>query len=221
MSPDIAVILGVIAALTCTILAFIFIVPEKRRAQLPKFWKAIHDLFNFKYLVLEAVLKFMYVLATLSCIGIGFFLLFSGYSYGYGFYGGGGFQSLALEGLIVMIAGPILVRLSYEMMMMFIILVKNTIQINKKLSKDGKQEDGPSFDIPVNEFRPAAPVAPAAPVEYTAPVEPAAPAAPVEYAAPAAPVAPAAPAEEMFCPYCGTKQSSENFFCINCQRRLR
>ena len=71
------------------------------------------------------------------------------YDYYYGATIGG--QSYFLPGLLLMVLGPIVLRITYEFMMLTILLVKNVIDINKKLKA------------------PEAPVAPKAPV---APVEP-------------------------------------------------
>ena len=127
MNPSVAYTLGMIGALACTILLFVLVIPEKKRDELNGFFKFLHDLFNFKFLVLEKILKFLYVFSTIACIGIGFFLLFSGY---YGYYYR---QSLFLPGLLLMILGPIFMRIIYEFMMMAILLVQNTISINRKL----------------------------------------------------------------------------------------
>lgn len=130
-------ILAAIASLVATVLAFIFIVPDKKRARLNSFGKFLHDTFNFKYLIVEKILQALYIFATVSVFFSGFFMLFyvqPGYDYGWGYsspsrwYGG--------YGLLVMILGPIAVRLAYEFIMMAILLIKNVIQINNKLKGD-------------------------------------------------------------------------------------
>ena len=131
MPINVAYILGLILALAGTIVSVILITPEKRRAVLPKFFQFVHDVFNFKFLILEKILKFLYIFSTLFTILTGFFMLFSGYET-YSYYGGSDFHSVALEGLLVMILGPVLIRIVYEFMMMTILLVKNVIQLNNK-----------------------------------------------------------------------------------------
>lgn len=49
-------VFAVLAAIAATVLAFIFLVPEKRRANLNGFGKFIHDTLNFKYLIISKVL---------------------------------------------------------------------------------------------------------------------------------------------------------------------
>ena len=58
------------------------------------------------------------------------------------FYGYG--RSLALEGLGVMILGPIVIRIIYESIILIILLVKNVIQINNKLKNQNDSDDSNS-----------------------------------------------------------------------------
>lgn len=134
MPVEIAYIIGGILALAATILACIFILPEKKRPSLNKFFRFVADIFNFKTLFIEKILKFLYIFATLYCIAAGFFMLFSGTYTLSSFWGSGStFHSTALVGLLTMILGPIIVRISYELLMLIIILAQNVISINKKI----------------------------------------------------------------------------------------
>lgn len=126
-------VIGIILALAATIVAWIMIVPDKKRARLNKFFQYIHDLFNFKSLWLEKILKFLYIFETLSCVIVGFFLLFSFSSYS-GIYGRNHVTWNGWIGLLIMILGPIIVRIVYEFIMMLILLVKNTMEVNDKLN---------------------------------------------------------------------------------------
>lgn len=187
MSTGIISIIGFIFALAAAILAFIFIVPDKKRAKLNKFGKFLHDLCNFKFLIIEKILQFCYVFATAYTLICGFFMLFCvetsywGYSEWYGGYG-----------LLMMILGPIVVRLAYEVFMLALIAVKNIIQINNKL----KNQNDDAADA--NPFA-------------TPDVK--------EYLAPEAPVAPVAPVvENTFCPYCGAPKKPDEF-CSNCGQK--
>ena len=127
MSPYVALIIGAILALAGTVIACIYILPKKKEDELKGFWKWLHGVFNFKNLAIEKIIKFFYILSTLACVLIGFFMLFSGFNYGFGF------RSYALYGILLMILGPIVVRILYELLMMFVLLVQNTIDINNKL----------------------------------------------------------------------------------------
>ena len=52
---------AIILAIAATVLAFIFIVPEKKREKLNAFGKFLHDTCNFKYLVVEKLLQALYI----------------------------------------------------------------------------------------------------------------------------------------------------------------
>ena len=170
MPSYVALILGLVVALTCTVLLLVLVTPEKRRNSLNKFFVILHDFFNFKFLVLEIILKVLYMFTSLFLFGFGFFLLFSGESYGYGYYGG--FQSYALRGLLIMILGPVITRIVYESMMMLILIAKNTIDINNKLrDANPAHQAGNPFSPkagqpanPVNPANPGRPLNPGYPV---------------------------------------------------------
>ena len=126
-------VVGILAAIAVTVLAYIFIIPEKKRENLPKLFKAIHDLFNFRELFLEKILKALYVLSTAACVTIGLFWQF-GFTVSQSWYD----SEVTVDwaggrGLLLIICGPIVIRIVYEAMMMFVLLVKNTIEINNQL----------------------------------------------------------------------------------------
>ena len=122
-NPAPFIVIGTILALIATILIFVMVLPEKKRESLNSFFRGIADVFNFKSLLIEKVLKFSYTLLTIFTILMGFFMLFMK-QYG---------QSMALLGLLVIVLGPILIRVVYESFMMFILLLKNVIDINNKM----------------------------------------------------------------------------------------
>ena len=148
MPVYIAYIIGAVLAIAATILTFIFILPENKRPSLNKFFQVVADILNFKTLFIEKILKFLYILVTFYCIAAGFFMLFSG-TYTTSFWGGSSsFHSTALQGLLLMILGPIVVRIVYELLMLTIILVQNVISINKKLPEPPKEEQAPAAPEP-------------------------------------------------------------------------
>ena len=179
-------IVALILAVVATILAFVFIVPEKNRKKLNAFGKFLHDTVNFKYLIVEKILQAIYIFLTAYIVLSGFLMLFRVEDTwgGSKWYGG--------EGLLTMILGPIFIRLSYEFVMMFILLVKNVIQINNKLKSDeGTAAKAPVFEAPV----------------FEAPVQ----------KAPAAAEAPAA----AFCTTCGARVDADAAFCTVCGAKLK
>lgn len=131
-------VVAVILAIVATVLAYIFIVPEKKREKLNAFGKFLHDTFNFKYLIVEKILQALYIFFTADVELIGFFLLFAAPKDWYGdrhWMGG--------YGILIMILGPIMIRMIYELLMMAVLLLKNVISINNKLRN---QNEGTSKD---------------------------------------------------------------------------
>ena len=115
-------------AVVLTVLAFIFIVPEKRREKLNAFGKFLHDTCNFNYLLIEKILQALYIFLTVFVILMGIYTLFHSF----------------LVGLALTIIMPIAVRLLYEFLMMTVLLLKHVIMIDNKLKNqntgDKKQE---------------------------------------------------------------------------------
>ena len=145
---EVSIIIGAILAVILTIVLFVLFLVKKNDPAMQKgFGKLIFDFFNFKKLLIESVLRFAYVLSTIASITVGFFLLFGyDYSYYYSYYDYGSHsykESTALIGLILMVAGPIAIRLVFEIFMMFILLVKNTIEINNKLKNQNEEPKAP------------------------------------------------------------------------------
>lgn len=115
-------------AVAATVLAFIFITPDKKRGKLNAFGKALHDFLNFRYLIVEKILQALYIFFTAMTVIEGVFMLFMA---PYGHWMGG-------YGLLTMIVGPIVIRLIFELLMMVILLVKNVIAINGKLKNQNE-----------------------------------------------------------------------------------
>ena len=197
-------ILGLVGGFIATILAFIFIIPESRLSQLNHpVLVFLHNLFNFKSLWIEKILKFFYTFLTITSVVYGFFKLFqvnevriwNYYTNNYtvekewaGYYG-----------LAVMIVAPVIIRIAYELLMMTVLLVKNTIEINNKLGKQPaatayREETPKREDSPVRE---------AAPKREDSPVREAAP-------------------QGKCCPKCGhhIAPDSTAIFCTNCGASL-
>lgn len=137
-------IVGGILAIVATVLAYVFIVPEKRREKLNAFGKFLHDTCNFKYLIVEKILQALYIFFTADMIILGFFMLFAAPEDYFG-----NRHWLGVYGILTMILGPIMIRLVYELLMMAVLLLKNVISINNKLrSQNGNEEKNGIFMAP-------------------------------------------------------------------------
>ena len=146
MLSGLMVILSIALSIAGMVFLYLKILPKKYDGTFGNdFLQMIHDYFNFKKLYIESVLKFLFSLATISCIAsgiavivsmflglfrsIGDFLIGRIWSLEYilpSFFGG------IFIGIIMIVAGPVIIRLIYEGIMMFILLVKNVIEINNK-----------------------------------------------------------------------------------------
>ena len=150
-SIEVLSVLSVLATIAATIFLYIKVLPRKLDGTFPKkFLQMLHDYFHFKKLYIEEVLKFIFVLATVACVCAGVFLLL-GYteSYHYSYYSGGYTtrESTFLYGLAVLIGGPIALRLTYEGLMMFILAVKNIMDINNKLPSKKASTEAPKAEV--------------------------------------------------------------------------
>ena len=160
---------GVIAAM---VLLYLKVLPKKLDGTFSsKLLQFLHDYFNFKKLYIESVLKFIFALLTVLCIvggvvGIlssicGFFVgIVDAMDYGSWYFevvlkgtGVGILSSLAVTAI-----GPVLIRLTYEFSMMFVLLVKNVIEINNKTKGETvEQAETPAVEeTPVEEQAPVA-----------------------------------------------------------------
>ena len=198
-------IVAAVLAVAATVLAFVYLVPEKRREKMGNFGKFLHDTVNFKYLIVEKILQALYIFLTCFVILDGFFLLFKTVETW------GGKRWMGGTGLLMMILGPIVIRLAYELLMMMVLLVKNVIAINGKLRNQNGDAAGkdvfaaPNLDMSGMKAR----ILKNTVQDDGATLTPPAPQSPVAPQGPAAPVSKA-----RFCPKCGTPL--ENGVCPNC-----
>ena len=112
--------IGIVLAVAATVFICIRILPRKYDGKFGnKFLQFLHDFFNFKTFYIEALTKFIFVLLTCLCIFVGFLLMFGKFEY-YGYFGMTFTQSTFLY-------------VTYEFVMMAILLVQNVIAINRKM----------------------------------------------------------------------------------------
>lgn len=230
MKQLIFLIIAVVLAIAATVLAFIFVVPEKRREKLNAFGKFLHDLCSFKFLVVEKILQALYIFSTAFIVLYGVLQLFNVQRD----YWTGASRWMGGTGLLCIIVGPIAVRLSYELMMMAILLVKNVISINRKMADETGSAGGDVFAAPdVEELKkaiqrkepqpqPQPPVQPQPPYQQPQPPYQPQPQPPVQSQPepqPQPPVQPQPVWEEparpaQFCRECGSRL--ENGVCPQC-----
>ena len=154
--PTIAMILAIVLAIGGTVCLFIFVLSKKASGK-NKFMNFLRNFLEFRYLILEKALKALYIFCTAFVILYGFLIVWIAPG----------------SGFILMLLGPIVLRLSFELSMMFVLLVKNTIEINGKLADQTPDETpADAFDVPLPFEKKAAPAEAAAPVEPVVVAEP-------------------------------------------------
>lgn len=159
--------------------------------------KFLVNVCDFRSLIIEKILKALYIFSTSYVILKGVLGIFDFGSYNYGLN--------LITSILTAVLGPIAVRIAYELLMLTVILVKNVIQINNKLSKltGDKTSNDVNFDTDLSELKKFAP----------------APKAPVAPAAPATPAAPAVPTQQtVYCEKCGTPYDPTKGGCPNCNK---
>ena len=114
------IIAGILAVVGGVLTYFLFV--KNKNTPKGKFTKWLKDFLNFKIMWLEPILKIVYYILTIGCILV---------SFGFLGYGGAG----VILFFMTLIGGPILIRLGYEMTMMFIMIWRNTRDIADSATK--------------------------------------------------------------------------------------
>lgn len=114
------IIAGILAFVGGILLFFLFV--NQKKDPKAKFAKWLKDFLSFKIFWLEIIMKISYYIATI------FIILFS---FTFLSYGGTG----VLMWLITLVFGPIAIRLTYELTMMFVMIWHNTRDIAENTKK--------------------------------------------------------------------------------------
>lgn len=137
------IILGLIS-LVLTLFILIVITPTNKDGKLNKVFQFLHNFFNFKKLYITLIIKVIVIFCTVLSVVVGFRLLF-GISY-YGYYKVDTFW----YGLLLIIFGPISVRLSYEILWLSITSAQAIIQIRDKMFDKKETAFETDFDDELN-----------------------------------------------------------------------
>jgi hypothetical protein len=141
-----ALVIGILVSIAATVLLFIKVLPAKFDGTFSKkIFQRIHDYFNFKKFYLESIVKGLFTFLSIACVVGGVLMATFGNTIWFIskiIYGNGAgwiFRSYIINFLgciAIAVLGPIVLRLVHEGIMMFIILVKNVVEINKKMKDD-------------------------------------------------------------------------------------
>lgn len=114
-----AMAIGVIAAIILACVVFFTFMKPSNEGKFTGVKEWFYNFLNFNKFYLEDVIKFLYVLCAAVITVIGVVMLFVNF----------------LTALILIFVGNVCLRISYELLMMFIILCKKSASIDKKLTK--------------------------------------------------------------------------------------
>ena len=164
-----AAIAGLLIAAFVLLTLFFKVLPKKYDGSFfSRFTQWVHDFFHFKKLYLESILRILFTVATVVSICVGIMLLFgysevpSGYDWETGKTEFDRVSTFTL-GLQMIFLIPVALRLCFEGLMMFVLLVKNTMEINRKLSDSAQHSQTRPV---VYNTPPAAPSQNAAPTSW-------------------------------------------------------
>lgn len=112
-----AIVATIIAIIGGILIYFLFV--KSKQEPKGKFMKWLKDFLSFKTMWLEPILKVMYYIMTIDVILSSFSLI----------------STNVLAFFIALICGPIVVRLVYELIMMFVMLWRNSQEIATNTKK--------------------------------------------------------------------------------------
>lgn len=115
----IGLIVSLILAFVGSLLIYFIFLSRKNDGRFRGFVGWLYDFFSFKKLMLESLLKIIYLFFTLLITIESIILLFTSF----------------FAGLLTLIIGNVLIRIFYEFSIIKILTCKNTSEINSKLSR--------------------------------------------------------------------------------------
>ncbi len=190
-----------ILVLAATIAIHIFVLPESKYDSLPPALQYIHNFLNMKVLWVDLIMRFLYIFGTIAIIPYSIYMMF---------------KASFISGLLTLIFTPVVLRITYELLMMTVMIARNVIELNRKTPwpKGMKPQIDPS-PIPAKAPKQAPVTPPPAPIA-PAPVAPA-PVASVPATSEPVP----ATTHSQFCTKCGAKVEPDSIFCTACGNKLK
>lgn len=152
-----AAILGVIffiAAIAGGIILYCTVFAKKKDGKYTGFMKWLYDFVHFRVLTIEAIVKALYIISAIAVTLTSFLHFASG-----------------LIGLLLcplqIVLGNVIVRIAYEFVIMTILLVRNTTEINSKLKNQNEGSvAGNPFAVQMPEIEKKPKPAPAAGAKF-------------------------------------------------------
>lgn len=117
-------IVSAVLAIVGGIAAYIMFVAKKNNGEYKGFLNWLHSFLNFKTFFIESILKVLYMISAIF-ITLGSFSLIG---------------SSVASFFLMLLLGNVVLRVSYEFILMFLTLVSNTSEINAKLNSQKKEK---------------------------------------------------------------------------------
>ncbi len=217
-------IIFTVLAIAGAIVALLLFLPEKKKGNYSGFMRKLYDFLNFSTYLISPIMKVLYMVFTFVSLLAGVILMF---------------ETTFVIGLLVFILSPVAIRICYEVILLFISIREQLVQINNKMDRIASASDPEGKYIPVAEE--PAPVVKKPkqpkyqqqyPPQYQQPYQP--PYQPAYqqqnqqqfYQQPQQPIysqqtyAPQAAPAPRVCPSCGSPVEADALFCMNCGQRL-
>ncbi len=118
-----SIVIFILAVIAAALIAFFFL-SAARRDTYKGFGSQVSGLFNFTKYLVPMILKFLYAFATAYAIFNGLYILFSG----------------SIFGLIYLLAGPIVVRIGFELTMLMYSIHEELVRVRKAAESKADRE---------------------------------------------------------------------------------
>lgn len=115
-----AMIVALILAVIVSVVWYFVFMARKNEGKHKGFLGKVYNFLNFNRFYIEDIIRFLNVLTIMVCLFAGIILLC--------------YERIAL-GLCIIIVGNLMTRIIYELIMMYVIKVRKTVSIDRRLSK--------------------------------------------------------------------------------------
>ena len=109
-----------VVAVVLTALLLVLVLPKQKDGHLPAFFQLLYDLFTPKALMIEKLLQVLYVFLNCLTVLFGIAIFFNGFFAGFG---------RIVLGLVILVVGPVLLRVIHELLLLAVMQVKATREI--------------------------------------------------------------------------------------------
>ncbi|MEE0419398.1 MAG: hypothetical protein UDG86_05030 [Lachnospiraceae bacterium] len=130
-------VLGLVIGIIGAFVIFFGFMPKKNEHRFGGWLGKLYDFLNFRFYIIEGLLKFTYVLVASICTGMGLFMSLS-------------IVELT-HGLILLVGGNLAARIAYEFILMLIMACRNLGELNKKTPDQSEAQPDGQLPQPIKE----------------------------------------------------------------------